>query len=383
MSTSSAPTTTRTGGSARTTSGGTTTGGTTAAAGPPTLNGAPVLNHDLYWTLLSDPQMCDAARANTYLTGPAQNKNVAYFPADYPRNPSGTTNVISGAFWGGIARIVTLPVGSYIYRFNNTDALANYGGKTTGWWTPYYPLDEDAGFHQRLQLSAALGVKFQEWGRLTSAVSEDWGSLEHLLVARTTTPMSVFFGGFAAQDRLSSPTGRSQRVEFDASTGLRLLVPEQLAALKEACTSTLPMDQRTYKLQDSEKALYLDRYKALFESGAISSPTPTELGLTGAAAPNPANYTGPRRPAAPAPAAAPRGSITRGGPAPATTGEQRSAASQRLPGGGRQFYIPNLLVAHVNVVYARNIGQQPAVPDILRWWDEPDAAGRRPPPRLG
>lgn len=49
-----------------------------------------------------------------------------------------------------------------------------------------------------------FGVSLREYGRVTSAISEPWGTLEYLIQASLTRPAYAAFGGFTAQSRGNS-----------------------------------------------------------------------------------------------------------------------------------------------------------------------------------
>jgi hypothetical protein len=60
------------------------------------------------------------------------------------------------------------------------------------WWTASLPFKHDGGLVQKLKMAEANGVSEREWGRLTSAVKEDWNSLAFLLEIESAEPV---YGG--------------------------------------------------------------------------------------------------------------------------------------------------------------------------------------------
>jgi hypothetical protein len=96
-----------------------------------------------------------------------------------------------------------LPGGMMLYKFNDFRTLHASGDNSLSpWWSPYHAYKHDAGWEQKLKIAKANGVSVREWGRLTSAVKENWNSLNYLLVITLKTPVYGFFGGFAKMARV-------------------------------------------------------------------------------------------------------------------------------------------------------------------------------------
>lgn len=101
------------------------------------------------------------------------------------------------------ARIVRLPVGMEVYKFNGFPNLrTDHWGHVTPWWSPYLSYDVDPGWNAKVNMARTLGnISVRELGRVTSAVSEDWNSCAWLVVIRLRVPINVAYGGFAQQPR--------------------------------------------------------------------------------------------------------------------------------------------------------------------------------------
>jgi hypothetical protein len=100
-----------------------------------------------------------------------------------------------------------LPGGMRLYKFNEYPSL--HASDTTNlspWWSPYAPYKHDAGWDSKVKMAKANGISVREWGRLTSAVKENWNSLEFLLEITLKNPVYGFFGGFAQMLRIDPGT---------------------------------------------------------------------------------------------------------------------------------------------------------------------------------
>ena len=96
-----------------------------------------------------------------------------------------------------------LQAGTVLYKFNDHQTLHKPGTKDLSpWWSPYHPYKHDAGWEQKAKIAKANGVSVREWGRLTSAVKENWNSLNHLLVITLKVAVYGFFGGFSQMVRI-------------------------------------------------------------------------------------------------------------------------------------------------------------------------------------
>lgn len=90
-----------------------------------------------------------------------------------------------------------------LYKFNDFQTLHSPGNnKLSPWWSPYPPYKNDAGWEEKKRMAVANGISVREWGRLTSAVKENWNSLQYLLVITLKEPVYGFFGGFAQMQRI-------------------------------------------------------------------------------------------------------------------------------------------------------------------------------------
>jgi hypothetical protein len=98
-----------------------------------------------------------------------------------------------------------LPDGFVLYKFNDFQTLHGpTSNALSPWWSPYGAYKHDAGWEQRMKIAKANGVSIREWGRLTSAVKENWNSLNYLLVITLKVPVFGFYGGFAQMARIDA-----------------------------------------------------------------------------------------------------------------------------------------------------------------------------------
>lgn len=146
------------------------------------------------------------------------------------RDKSGKPNGwVRDAFKDGVADKVLIPAGTQLYKFNNSQLLVDMawlrkelgitleGAVTISpWWSPYDGLThawsaesgrkgsvtDDPGWIAKKAMAARFGVSVREWGRITSAVKENWNSLEHLMVVRLKVDAYGWFGGFTAMARM-------------------------------------------------------------------------------------------------------------------------------------------------------------------------------------
>ena len=106
---------------------------------------------------------------------------------------------------------VLLSPGFVLYKFNDFRTLHGPSSNALSpWWSPYESYKHDAGWVQRSKMAKLNGVSIREWGRLTSAVKENWNSLNFLLVITLKDPVYGFFGGFAQMARVD--TGADSKV---------------------------------------------------------------------------------------------------------------------------------------------------------------------------
>jgi hypothetical protein len=96
-----------------------------------------------------------------------------------------------------------LPFGITLYKFADFRTLTPPGKSTLSpWWSPYNAYKHDPGWDQRLRMAQANGVSIREWGRLTSAIKENWNSLAYLLIISLKVEACAFFGGFTSMVRI-------------------------------------------------------------------------------------------------------------------------------------------------------------------------------------
>jgi hypothetical protein len=95
--------------------------------------------------------------------------------------------------------------GTILYKFNDFKTLHPPGNPSLSpWWSPYLIYKHDAGWDQKEKMAKANGVSVREWGRLTSAVKENWNSMTYLLIITLKVPIFGFFGGFAQMSRIDA-----------------------------------------------------------------------------------------------------------------------------------------------------------------------------------
>ncbi|HEY1986002.1 MAG TPA: hypothetical protein VGG85_11360 [Terracidiphilus sp.] len=131
----------------------------------------------------------------------AINENLSW--AEVGAIGTGGDNHVRDAFKGGYADKVLLPTGFELYKFNEYNSLAPAGAATVSpWWSPFDSYKHDGGWEQRKKLATHLGVSIREFGRVTSAVKENWNSLSYLLVIILGQNTYAYFGGFAQMARI-------------------------------------------------------------------------------------------------------------------------------------------------------------------------------------
>lgn len=125
---------------------------------------------------------------------------------------TGGDNHVRDAFKGGYADKVLLPAGFELYKFNEYNSLAPPAATTISpWWSPLKDYKHDGGWEQRKKLAAHLGVSSREFGRLTSAIKENWNSMSYLLIIVLGESTYAYFGGFAQMARMDA-NSQSKRV---------------------------------------------------------------------------------------------------------------------------------------------------------------------------
>lgn len=116
---------------------------------------------------------------------------------------TGAGGSVRDAFKSKHAEKVPLLPGTKLYKFNDFNSPTRPGSKELSpWWSPYDDYRHDGGWEQRKKLAALLGVSIRELGRVTSAVKENWNSLQYLLVITLSAHVYAFFGGFAQMPRI-------------------------------------------------------------------------------------------------------------------------------------------------------------------------------------
>ena len=125
---------------------------------------------------------------------------------------TGGSGRVSHAFKGGAAKKVLLSPTFKMYKFNEYKSLTAPNSKAVNpWWSPYEAYEWDGGWQQRKSLAAHLNVSMREFGRVTSAIKENWNSLSYLLVVEVKTPVYAYFGGFAQMARIDA--GQASKVD--------------------------------------------------------------------------------------------------------------------------------------------------------------------------
>ena len=125
------------------------------------------------------------------------------------------TKTVGDAFANGLADKVYLHTGTRLYKFNGYPTLHGPGilaryRPVSPWWSPYDPYEHDPGWEAKKQIAEHFKVSVREWGRITSAVREDWNSLKYLLTIRLKFPVWAWWGGFADQYRFT-PVAPNQK----------------------------------------------------------------------------------------------------------------------------------------------------------------------------
>jgi hypothetical protein len=112
---------------------------------------------------------------------------------------------VRDAFKGPV-EVVRLPPGTVLYKYNDYSSLQSAADGAQNkpispWWSPYHPFRHDPGWDAKQRLAKHLGVSIREWGRVTSAVKENWNSLNWLCVITLRVGARAAFGGFAQMAR--------------------------------------------------------------------------------------------------------------------------------------------------------------------------------------
>lgn len=134
---------------------------------------------------------------------------------------TGENKFVRDAFKGGMAEKVLLPSGFELYKFNEFRTLtAPNSNAVSPWWSPVKDYKHDGGWEQRKKLAAVLGVSIREFGRVTSAVKENWNSMAYLLTVVLAQETFAYFGGFAQMARLDEKS-TSKRITTSTEAGFK------------------------------------------------------------------------------------------------------------------------------------------------------------------
>lgn len=113
------------------------------------------------------------------------------------------------------ARMVRLKAGTKLYKFNTWPSLQpDKVGNVTPWWSPYNAYDVDPGWQAKLSMAKNLNISIRELGRVTSAITDTWNSLQYCVTITLKVDMYVAYGRFKQQARHGE--GASQIITFPA-----------------------------------------------------------------------------------------------------------------------------------------------------------------------
>ena len=116
-----------------------------------------------------------------------------------------------------------LPAGTKLYKFNGYNTLAREAvtpsTPMSPWWSPLHSFKNDAGLEQKMKIADANGVSLREWGRLTSAIKENWSSLDWLLTITLAEPVYAWFGGFKSMARIDDKATSSRNAALEKRGG--------------------------------------------------------------------------------------------------------------------------------------------------------------------
>ena len=111
-----------------------------------------------------------------------------------------------------------------LYKFNEYKTLTAPDSKSVSpWWSPYDAYEWDAGWEERKKLAAQLKVSLRELGRVTSAIKENWNSLEYVLVVTLQQDAYGYFGGFAQMCRIDEGKDSKRNPDIEAKGGTKNL----------------------------------------------------------------------------------------------------------------------------------------------------------------
>jgi hypothetical protein len=119
-----------------------------------------------------------------------------------------------------------LSVGMKLYKFNTYDTICQGEPTPTTplspWWTAVEPYKHDGGLVQKLKIAEASGVSGREWGRLTSAIKENWNSMEWVLTIELSESVYGWFGGFKGMGRIQKDTVSKRDRAVEQGFGTKL-----------------------------------------------------------------------------------------------------------------------------------------------------------------
>lgn len=101
------------------------------------------------------------------------------------------------------------PAGAKFYKFTQHSLTGSSGG-VSPWWSGVEPLGPgDPGLAGTLERAERLGVAPKDFVRAQSAVTNQWNSMDGLLVIRLRRPVAGFVGRCAHQPMDQDPAMRN------------------------------------------------------------------------------------------------------------------------------------------------------------------------------
>ena len=125
----------------------------------------------------------------------ALNENLTWQEVGFMETNTNEAGAVIGqvreAFKGYKAEKKLIPAGMELYKFNGERKLSREpvtdDSRLSPWWSPVGEYEWDPGLQAKRKIASANAVSLREWGRLTSAIREDWSSLEWLLIVTAST----------------------------------------------------------------------------------------------------------------------------------------------------------------------------------------------------
>ena len=154
------------------------------------------------------------------------------------------------------ARMVRLPVGTKLYKFNTYSSLQadEKTGNVTPWWSPYNAYDVDPGWQVKLSMARNLNLSIRELGRVTSAITETWNSLEYCVTIMLKVDMYVAYGRFKQQARHGVRTVEPKSIKRAPEGHVGYFQPE-----RQGKTANLPGGGRQFFIPNLKPEYYGDR----------------------------------------------------------------------------------------------------------------------------